>query len=717
MPASPPGSIQPPRLTLVEGGGGIWAALAERTDPVAFRPELAPDIEVKQFAPRYGEAHVFVANPRDLVYYRLTPAEAALLPVMDGTRTVGELVVEHLRTEGELDLASVTELVNLLYRGNFLTQRFTDSDAALKRALDRRPRWRRSLAGFARTLSIEWPNAERLVRTLYRGGGRLFFTRPGRVISALVSVAGLAAFVAVVRSGDYGLTNRHFGLTFAILLALDLAIVFIHELGHAAVLVHYGRRVKSAGFRIYFGSPAFFIESSDVLMLDRRPRMVQSFAGPYAELIIAGAVSIAVWAMPGAVFTPLAYQFLIINYYVLFLNLVPMLELDGYWLLSDGLQMPDLRPRSLAFVRRGFWRKLARRQRFTRGDIGLGLYGTVGVLFTVACLASAVFFWQRVFGDTVSQLWNGGILGVTLLALLVLFLGGPVLRGLADAVRAIGRRLRARLRSARFRFQRGWRVEAAQLLDASGVFGDIPAEVLSEVAGRVALRSYRLGQAIVHQGERADSYYLIRSGTVEVVEEDVGAGTEKTLRRLGRGEGFGEMGLALGAVRNATVRAAESSVECFVFDKGTFDRLLADRLTLPELSPTLQAMADLRALRPFAHLGPQELANLADQGRWVQVPAGQALLTQGDAGDAFYAVGSGQLEVLQDGARVREVGPGDHVGEVALLTDAPRNATVRALTPTRVFRLERDGFEALVAGAFRRGELAPNVSVERTWNH
>lgn len=42
-----------------------------------------------------------------------------------------------------------------------------------------------------------------------------------------------------------------------------------------------------------------------------------------------------------------------------------------------------------------------------------------------------------------------------------------------------------------------------------------------------------------------------------------------------------------------------------MFDKGTFDRLLADRLSLPELSPTLQAMADLHALRPLSHLGPE----------------------------------------------------------------------------------------------------------------
>ena len=54
-----------------------------------------------------------------------------------------------------------------------------------------------------------------------------------------------------------------------VILALNYFLTFCHELGHATVLVHHGRRVKSAGFMIYFGSPAFFVDSSDGLMLDR----------------------------------------------------------------------------------------------------------------------------------------------------------------------------------------------------------------------------------------------------------------------------------------------------------------------------------------------------------------------------------------------------------------------------------------------------------------
>lgn len=694
--------------------GDLWRALAQRVDPIGFRPELAADVEVKRFEMRGGE-EVIVANPRDLIYFRLDEAEAALLPLMDGTRTVGEIVVERLRQGGDLDVAAATTLTRQLEVGGFLTHRYVDVDGAVQRAL-RPPRPRDRMTKFVKTLSVEWSGAERMVRWLYRHGLRAMFSRVGKVVAGLVALGGFVAFAAVVASHDFHLTGQSVGLGFVILLALDFLIIFIHELGHAALLVHYGRRVKAAGFRIYFGTPAFFIESSDALMLDRRQRIAQSFAGPYFEMVAAGVASIALFAFPDAGIASVLYRFCVLNYFVLFLNLLPLLELDGYWILSDWLRMPDLRPRSLAFTRSDLWHKLWHRERFSRAEVGLGLYGIVGVAFTVVSLFTAFFFWQTTFGDFVSTMWDAGMLGILGLAVLVAFVAGPVIRLVIDALRAIGRRARGMWRQARFRAQRRWRVEAAELLDAQPIFDDLPVEVLNEIAGRVRLRSASAGSTVIRQGERADAYYVVRSGTLEVVEVDAETGDEHLLRTVGLGEAFGEAGLAQGAPRNATVRAT-SPVELFEVDKGTFERLLAERAKIPRFAPTLEHMAELRALPPFAHLGPIELGDLARRGEWVNVTPGTEVVRQGEVGDAFYTVGSGRLEITEDGRFVREVGAGEHFGEIALLLDTPRIGTVRATTPARVYRLGRDGFDGLVAASFRRGRLRTGVPLERTWDH
>ena len=110
-----------------------------------------------------------------------------------------------------------------------------------------------------------------------------------------------------------------------------------------------------------------------------------------------------------------------------------------------------------------------------------------------------------------------------------------------------------------------------------------------------------------------------------------------------------------------------------------------------------------------------DLALVLDHGTWVTPAPGDTLITQGEPGDAFYAIGAGQVDVTRDGDPVATLGPGDHFGEVALLTDAPRNATVTAHTAMRVFRLDRQGFIDVVARSLPRSAI--DRSPDRNMEH
>jgi len=282
---------------------------------------------------------------------------------------------------------------------------------------------------------------------------------------------------------------------------------------------------------------------------------------------------------------------------------------------------------------------------------------------------------------------------------LVSFLAAPIIRGLVVLVRAVARRLETLLQRSRFRMQRHWRIEAAALIDALPLFEDLPVDILNDIAGRVERHQFGAGTTVVRQGDPATAMYVVRSGILDVIEEDAD-GSQRVVQTLSAGESFGVIGLVSGAPRNATVRTRRRA-ELFTIDKGTFDRLLTDHVALPEFAPTLYELAALRALPPFANVPSEELLRLREHGSWLNVPPGTAVVEQGAVGDAFFAVGDGQFEVVVDGQRVGTCEPGGHFGELALLSDAPRAATVRSITPARVFRLDRAGFEQLVAGAFR----------------
>jgi CRP-like cAMP-binding protein/Zn-dependent protease len=695
---------------------GVWDRLAELLDPNRYRPKLADYVEIREFPLKWGNDYVMVANTRDLLHYRLDPSDIPLLRKMDGTRTVKEIVLEEFEASGDLDPDAITDLVRTLYEGNFLEQRYRNVDEVVTRALDPVTERRRRARTFAKTLSIEWEDANRVVQWLYDHGLRHVFLRPVVALEAIVALVGVIAFVRATQSGDFTIGRASLAGSFVVLWLLDYVSVFVHELGHALVVVRNGRRIKSAGFMIYFGSPAFFVDGSDGLMMDRKQQIASSFAGPFAEMILASASSLIVWWFPHWFLSPTLYTAAALNYYLIILNLVPLLELDGYYILADVIQVPDLRPRSLAFLRDDLLRKIIRRERFSKQEIGLGLYGTVGVAFTIFALYSSYRYWRTLFGPLVTRLWDGGTYTRILLFALALIVIGPVIRGAISLSRSIARRLRAVWRRIRFRLETRWRVEAAELVDALPMFEDVPVEVLDELAGRVRLRTFARSQPVFRQGDRPTAFYVVRRGVLEVVEENPDTGGERSIRTLGRGDSFGELGLISNAARAATVRAVREA-EVFEFDRGTFDRLLADMIHVPDFEPTLQQLADLRDQPCFAHLATEQLVELRNRGEWLTVAPGQAVIEQGDEGDSFYAVSSGKFDVVTDGDLKQTIGPGAYFGEIALLLDVPRTASVIARTPSKVFRLDREGFDRLLAGSFRRGALDPTIPVNQTLTH
>ena len=695
---------------------GLWDRLSDLLDPTRYRPKLAEYVEIREFPLKWGNDYVMVANTRDLLHYRLPASELPLLRKMDGSRSVKELVLEEFKASGDLDPDAVTDLVRTLYEGNFLGQRYRDVDALVTRALDPVTERRRRARTFAKTLTIEWSDANRVVQWLYDHGLRYAFSKAAVAVEVFVAIVGVVIFASLVLSGDFTIGGPSLAASFIVLWLLDYFSVFIHELGHALVVVRNGRRIKSAGFMIYFGSPAFFVDGSDGLMMDRRQQILSSFAGPFAEMILASLCALIVWWFPEWFLARTLFTAAALNYYLILMNLIPLLELDGYFILADVIQVPDLRPRSLAFMRDDLFRKIRHREHFTKQDVGLALYGTLGVAFTIFALYSSYRYWKTLFGPLVTRLWDGGTYTRILLIALAVVVIGPVVRGLISLVRSVGRRIRAVARRIRFRLEARWRVEAAELIDALPIFEDVPVEVLNELAGRVRLRTLATNQPIFRQGDRPSAFYVVRNGILEVVEEDPETGEEHQIRTLVRGESFGELALLMDSPRAATIRAVQEA-ELFEIDQGTFDRLLADTIHVPDFEPTLQQLAELRQQPCFAHLGTEQLVELRRRGEWMVVGAGRSVVQQGEEGDSFYAVSSGRFDIVTDGELKQTIGQGAYFGEIALLLDVPRTASVIARTPARVFRLDREGFDQLLAGSFRRGTLDPTLPVTQTMTH
>ncbi len=121
----------------------------------------------------------------------------------------------------------------------------------------------------------------------------------------------------------------------------------------------------------------------------------------------------------------------------------------------------------------------------------------------------------------------------------------------------------------------------------------------------------------------------------------------------------------------------------------------------------------LRAIPIFKPLSAPAIDQLASSLIAVSVSAGTEIIRQGEPGDRFYVIGSGEVDVLIDGRDQGRLGPGDHFGEIALLRDVPRTATVRATTPVELSALERDEFLSAVTGHAESAEAADAIVSSR----
>ncbi len=216
---------------------------------------------------------------------------------------------------------------------------------------------------------------------------------------------------------------------------------------------------------------------------------------------------------------------------------------------------------------------------------------------------------------------------------------------------------------------------------------------------------------VISQGDAGDYFYVIEKGEFDIYIHPSGSvqsgadGTGTKVATIGPGGSFGELALMYNAPRAATVVSADKESTLWQLDRVTFRKILMDsafkkRTTYESF---LEEVPLLSSLKTY------ERAKIADALESTKFPAGTQIIKEGDPGDAFYLLEAGEAQAFKRGVEkaVKDYQRGDFFGELALLDDKPRQATIVAKTEVKVARLGRDGFKRLlgpVEGIMRREE-------------
>ncbi|KAL6050502.1 cAMP-dependent protein kinase type I-alpha regulatory subunit [Balamuthia mandrillaris] len=223
------------------------------------------------------------------------------------------------------------------------------------------------------------------------------------------------------------------------------------------------------------------------------------------------------------------------------------------------------------------------------------------------------------------------------------------------------------------------------------LFAHLEEEERKEVFDAMFVVHHKAGDIIIKQGDAGDNFYVVDSGQCEVWVEKEGQPAEKVMV-VGEYGSFGELALIYGTARAATVKA---TTDCTLWAIGrvTYRRILMGA-TIRKRKLYESFLEKVPILAP---LSKYERLTVADALEPALFKDGEVIVHQGAEGDTFYIIVEGEVKVLQkqengEAAEIARLHSSSYFGEISLLTNRPRAATVVAVGDCKCVKMDRDRF-------------------------
>lgn len=230
------------------------------------------------------------------------------------------------------------------------------------------------------------------------------------------------------------------------------------------------------------------------------------------------------------------------------------------------------------------------------------------------------------------------------------------------------------------------------------LFGHLTDDAVFEVIDAMASKSVEVGSNVIVQGQDGDNFYIVDEGNLDVYVKRGDSDACKVLE-LGPGGMFGELALLYNAPRAATVTAT-TAVELWYLDQASFQIMLSTA----ENVKTFEHESFLSEIDIFKGLTKYEIEELSEKLQAEEFDDGEVIVKEGDEADKFYLIQDGEAKVFISGpGGETEIGyyqnPGEFFGEIGILTNSARAATVRAfgIGGCSTLSIGKDDFRKILA--------------------
>lgn len=235
--------------------------------------------------------------------------------------------------------------------------------------------------------------------------------------------------------------------------------------------------------------------------------------------------------------------------------------------------------------------------------------------------------------------------------------------------------------------------ELLPLLKSIPLFLNRKEKDLQKLSSLLTVESHQAGSPIVIQGEQGQEMFLLCQGQAEVLKKTA-SGYQDKLAELQPGAIFGELALFDHCRRTATIRAISACSVVRITNAMLSEVFSADELLF--LKDHIRISSTLVSNSVFRQV-PQELVSLfLNQAELRQVNAGETLIKEGEIGHDFFVILKGSFLVTRNRQQLAVLSPGEFFGEIALLQEVPRQATVAAQVKGELLVLNRKSFWLIV---------------------
>lgn len=280
---------------------------------------------------------IVLKDPETGVYYRLGAEGKFVWDLLDGAHNLRDLTLAYFEQFKAFSPQAIAEVIGGLGKAGLLRSA-TWSDSVQKLLL-KLPLVARIAGKIRRALEyvVMVRRVDAWFSRWYTRGVRFLFNVPVQVVLGAVAVAGVANFVRLAPAAMAQLPSLPWWQWLVMVAPAILVSVIPHELAHGFTVKHFGREVLGVGVGWYWFCPIAFVDTSDMWLASRWPRVAVSLAGPFSNLVLAALPMIAASWIASPFWVTLIWAFAAASYAMVIFNLLPIYGFDGHQVLKDCL--------------------------------------------------------------------------------------------------------------------------------------------------------------------------------------------------------------------------------------------------------------------------------------------------------------------------------------------------------------------------------------------